>query len=441
MFSLTKTKFPLNSFQQMMLKWNVLTPYNAGHVIHLSGECDLTRWEKMTLLTIQELKLGHPKLDENNQCVSFEPLNFLRIETPLLTLDEHINVELNHVFLNNDFPIRFFIIYEKESYYFGAIYNHWLADSYAMRALLQRIFERYQKDGIELSPLRLDAPSIRSLFKRYLGRFPLFQGIKEFIKYPLYFQSVYRPKLNNPLNFQTGFDRCYLSKGLITQLYQYAKNNDVTINDLFLSALGQTFAKHTYKERAKQKRKKFRLFPRNRIALGTIVDMRHQLKNDLNDVFGQYLSNYTVILKSPDAPFDELLSDIARQTQKIKKTYKTIKNFASWDISLWIWKFLSSQKNKARFFNKNAPIMAGISNVNLTQSWIGESNLATNDKIIDYIRISPTGLLLPIVFTITTLHQQLSLCISYRLTAFSNAEVEILRDRFIEFLSKCTDSN
>lgn len=426
----------LNSFQQMMVQWNALAPYNAGHVMHLQGTPDVERWKQSALKIIQELKLGIPQFLQNYKKVSFKAITTLFIEQPLVTLDHHIEAELNRPFLENDFPIRFFIIRsEPSTYYFGAIYNHWISDSYAMRALFQRIYLYYQTDELQLPPLTLHAPDFRSLFHRYIGRCAWWDSLKACFQNLMHFQSAYRLKINHPLNLKAGFIRHELPAGLITKLIQFSKKQKISLNDVFLTALAKAMGEHTQLVRQQQKRKKFRLLARNRLALGTIVDIRHAAENELKSVFGQYLSQYTLVLKEPEqTSFTTLLKSISTQTQKIKKTFQTIKNFATWNLSLFTWNLASSQKSKARFFQKHAPLLAGISNVNLTPSWAGQEG-----DILDYLRISPSGVLIPLVFTLTTLHQQFSLCVTYRTTVFSREEINRICHSFTTYLNSNTE--
>lgn len=424
---------PLNSFQQMMLQWNSLSPYNAGHVICLSGIPKRHRWEEVIKLSIEKLGLGIPEFIQNNEYVYFKPTDSLIIETIEGDLDLHIQNELNKPFQKTDFPIRFFILRKSDFYYLGAIYNHWISDSYAMRVLFQQLVERYL-GKTNLPSLRLQAPTFGDVFKKYVSTFIWLARIKELIKNLFYYQKAYRIKLTDPMNFESEFKRCYLPSGLIHELTRFAKINKVSVHDLFLAALGKALGDLTRGDRSTKKRKKLRLFSRNQLALGTIVDTRHHVGEELNQVFGQYLSNYTLLLKNPETiSFHTLLKKIGNQTQKIKKSLAPIKNFASWDLALFTWNCITKPKTKARFFNKNAPIIAGISNVNLSNSWIGKSD---PNFLLDYLRISPTGVLLPLVFTLTTLHDRLSLCITYRTAAFSNDQVNQLTEKFVRELKQ-----
>jgi hypothetical protein len=81
------------------------------------------------------------------------------------------------------------------------------------------------------------------------------------------------------------------------------------------------------------------------------------------------------------------------------------------------------------------PLLAGISNVNLTSSWMDQANLGSSEpRVLDYLRVSPVGPLLPFVFTLTTIRSRLSLCVSYRTTAFTRAQAQRIAHDFTTLL-------
>ncbi|MEI8197976.1 MAG: hypothetical protein WCI73_18945, partial [Phycisphaerae bacterium] len=110
-----------------------------------------------------------------------------------------------------------------------------------------------------------------------------------------------------------------------------------------------------------------------------------------------------------------------------------------------------SPKGRALFFQKNVPLAAGISNVNMTSSWVDPpattigtqdgntptpANFLTGPTVLDYIRISPTGPLLPLVFTLTTIGPRLSLCVTYRTTAFTDEQARAISREFVTRLEQ-----
>ena len=50
--------------------------------------------------------------------------------------------------------------------------------------------------------------------------------------------------------------------------------------------------------------------------------------------------------------------------------------------------------------------------------------------MLDYLRISPTGPLIPLVFTLTTIRGRLSLCVTWRTTSFHEDKLAAIVDDF-----------
>ena len=90
---------------------------------------------------------------------------------------------------------------------------------------------------------------------------------------------------------------------------------------------------------------------------------------------------------------------------------------------------LDRKKNKSsqyRLFSKNTPITVGISNMDLRHT---EASLL--NSINQYIRFSPTAMVCPIVFNLTTFNDHLSLGINFRKACYTLAEVEHIKDKFV----------
>lgn len=55
-------------------------------------------------------------------------------------------------------------------------------------------------------------------------------------------------------------------------------------------------------------------------------------------------------------------------------------------------------------------------------------------QVLDYLRISPTGPLIPLVFTLTTIRNRLSLCVTYRTTSFHEEKLQGVVEDFVRRL-------
>ena len=72
---------------------------------------------------------------------------------------------------------------------------------------------------------------------------------------------------------------------------------------------------------------------------------------------------------------------------------------------------LLPREKVVEFYRKRVPLAGGISNVNLNRTWAADFHPT---PLLDYIRVSPTGPLMPLVFTPTTLGDHLHFGLTYR---------------------------
>ena len=76
-------------------------------------------------------------------------------------------------------------------------------------------------------------------------------------------------------------------------------------------------------------------------------------------------------------------------------------------------------------------MVGGVSSIRLRDPWIEQ---CVDDHPFGYVRAAPTGPMLPFVLTPTTLNDRMNLGITYRLTAFSRAKLDILVESILDDL-------
>lgn len=419
----------LNAFQQFMWQWSQLVPYNSVHIMEIKGHADLSKWQKAILALLQEMNLGIPQFTKKEGTVFFSPITTVAIETSVNALDQHINNEMNRRFEHNELPLRFFNINsENGTYFFGVTYNHWIADANAIRNFMQHLLLRYQNENSSLPPLTLSIPKFNSLYRQHLGWLPSVTFIKEGIRSFLTLSRSYRLKLANYMDFESHSICRTLPDGVIGKLHKFAKSHQASINDVFLSILAKTLGEATANER-KSKKTKFLHRTRNQLALGTVVNLRKNANVNLQNTFGMFLSSYTIVIDRPEEfSISQLIKKIGKHTAKIKTRLTAIKNYLALSMALLLCKISNSPESYLKFFYKHTPVAGGISNVNFNDSW-------EHDVVTNYLRISPAGPLLPLVFSLTTLDNRLSLWMTYRTTAFSQQQAEALCDAFTRYLT------
>ena len=397
-----------------MRRWTSLAPYNAGHVIRVSGAPDLERWRTALTRVLSSLGLREP----------------VPLELKTLELDEIIVEELNRPFAPGSVPLRSFVLDQRNNHSLGLTYDHWFADSPSLRAFMQRAFAHYAGLEQTLPPLRLaDDEGLPQ------SRFDL-QALAFCIRNYLRHRRAYRVHLRDPLDFNSGFFSTRFPDGVIDEIRAFAKRCNATVNDVFLAAAFQVLEKFA---REQQKLEPSPRAKRDRIAIATAVDLNPVLGGQLDDVFGFSVGYFTTVCDhSAKLSLAELVAATARETSASKSAAYALEFTWSLRLVRWIWDRSSQPRFKAQLFQKGLPFLAGISNVNLTGSWVDQDSLAADSGpiVLDYLRVSPVGALAPLVFTLTTIRNRLSLCVTYRTTAFSQEQAERITADFMRKLEQ-----
>jgi hypothetical protein len=393
----------VNDFQQLMRQWTALAPYNAGHVVRVSGAPDLERWRAALTAVLKTVGLTEPVL----------------IELSTLTLDQKIIEELNCPFVPGTLPLRGFVtVDQQDSHLLGVIYDHWFADSSSLRAFMQRAFMHYSGNDESLPPLRVADDN--DLEHSGFGFRALVFCVRDYLRH----RRACRIHLRDPLDFGAGFFSTRFPGGAIDHIRAFAKKYGATVNDVFLATASQALGKFTVEQRTSEPRPRAK---RDRVAIATAVDLKPLFARTPDDVFGFFVGYFTVVHDRPEMrPLPELVTAIARETSSSKSAARALEFAWGLRIARWIWSWSSRPRFKAQLFQKGLPFLAGISNVNLTGSWADQEDMVPCGRamVLDYLRVSPVGPLVPLVFTFTTIRERLSLCVTSRTTAFSREQAE-----------------
>ncbi len=89
---------------------------------------------------------------------------------------------------------------------------------------------------------------------------------------------------------------------------------------------------------------------------------------------------------------------------------------------------LSRPDELYHFYRKELPLAGGISNVDLTRTWVADHHPA---PLIDYIRVSPTGPMTPLVVTTTTLGERFHIGMTYRTGLISAGCANLVASTFV----------
>ena len=405
----------LNDFQRVMRQWAALAPYNCGPLMRVSGRAHLARWEAAFAAALRPLRLTSEES--------------LPIEVSSLEPARKVAEELNRGFAPDELPLRAYIVPgEDDSHWLGVTCDHWIADSRSLRALMQRVFAHYVGAGMEIPPLTFASD-------RHPPASPVAQASALLSSARSYFRHyrAHRMPLGDAADFTSDFLVTRFPSGAIDSIRAFAKKQGATVNDLFIAAAAQVLGEFTAPQR-KLSRAGFLKPRRDRVAIATAVDLRSPGDSKRDDVFGLALGYFSVLLERPEErSLANLAAEISRETSASKNKTRALQADMNLRLARRMWDRLPHPRSKAQLFQKGMPLVAGISNVNLTGSWADQAPGPPDERprVLDYLRVSPVGPLLPMVFTVTTIRERLSLCVTFRTTAFSRDDCKRLADGFI----------
>src|SRR5581483_11077138 len=87
------------------------------------------------------------------------------------------------------------------------------------------------------------------------------------------------------------------------------------------------------------------------------------------------------------------------------------------------------------FYRKRCPMAGGISNVNMNRTW---ASRYYPGPLLDYVRVSPTGPMMPLVFTTTTLGDRLNVGLTYRQAVVPDDRAQDIAGAFLGRLASLT---
>ena len=409
---------PFNIFQRLVRQWDQLHPYNAAQVLKIQGEPDFQRLEQQWHEGLDRLGLGCVHVNGrgyHHECMNGQASTHGVGRLPAgTTLAQHISAELNRPFDHRDpVPFRPFVIQEEGAYWMGLVYQHWVADSASIRLLLREWFVRVHDPAAAMSrPVRVPDAGYWKLFGPERAHWRLVEGILSSFRWGIRFRRVRRIEGKRFGNFTTQFLLKEIDDGLIADLRPAARACGATVNDVFLAAIAEACNRHVPAQRTSR---------RQDLALGTIVDLRPYISEDLSDVFGLFLGFTSVICRPGHlGDWDTLLRSIAAQSAQHKESGVPQASIVRMLAGLAAGKFLEREK-VIGFYRKRVPLAGGISNVNLNGTWASEYH---PQFIEDYVRVSPTGPMMPLVFTATTLGKRLNMALSYRQAVVPDCRAE-----------------
>lgn len=199
------------------------------------------------------------------------------------------------------------------------------------------------------------------------------------------------------------------------------------VNDVFLAAIAEACDRYVPSQRREN---------RPNLAVATIVDLRPHAEADLSETFGLYLGFTEVVCRPPELrSFPRLVRSVAAQNAVHRRKGIPQESLGWLMAAVAARRFVPTDKIY-HFYRKETPLAGGVSNVNLNGTWAADYHPG---PLLDYIRVSPTGPMVPVVFTVTTLGEQLHVSMTYRPALLTESQASDMARHFLTRLEETAD--
>ncbi|MDK1031248.1 MAG: hypothetical protein QGD94_04515 [Planctomycetia bacterium] len=412
----------LNLFQRTMLLYDEIHPYNAVHVVEVSRRLDAERLRGTIKDALEGRGLTGLRVNRRRKRYGYGG-GPAEVELKLLdeagtaaeVLPREVREQINTPFARGEElnPFRFFALAEGESFHLGLVYCHFIAGGISIASLLRDIVQGYVEG--QVPPRRLEL--YPRTFWKLLG-VVLERGIQWAIHVPAVmsaFMKSCKAGYRDPADMTNGFAQFGIERADFDALRAASRRWGVTLNDVFLAMLLKSLFPYALR--------RVRRPSRRDATVGSIVDLRRDLRVGGPEVFGVFLSSFVVSHKvSPGAPLERVAKKIHRQTERIKKDRLYFGTAVEQSLALFLAHFLSLQE-RGELYRHNYPLWGGITNMNLDAVW------KLGGVAQHYLRGVSTGPTCPIVLSFTTLGGRVEVGISHRTTVFGPRDVKrIIRD-------------
>ena len=291
-------------------------------------------------------------------------------------------------------------------------YHHCVADSVSIRLLLREWFYRcFYPDLARRSAMEFLGPERSGSPAGWV------RAAVDLMRWNACSKRVRRvPSVAAP-DLSVGFGYRRLPDGTAHQLHQAAKQHHAKVGDLLVHALVN--AVHLTMPPARACRPD--------VAIGTIRDTRVFDQPPDFARFGVRLGFAKVICPATIvADRQQLLATIAAEHRRHRLAVGGHANALDMRLGLAVGRLICS-RSLGEFYRKRLPLSAGVSNVDLRESWVARHHPR---EIAEFFRISPTGPTLPIVVTPTTLGEQTNLAFTWRKQTFTAQSAAAFIDAF-----------
>lgn len=421
-----------NLFQRLTRRWDAVHPYNAAQVLCVRGRVSASAAADAWADSLRALGLGSVRVQTDsrfehivlNGQMSRYPLRQLDAAT---SLEQHLSNELNRPFDDPaEPPFRPFLLESNDDCRLGLVYQHWVGDSVSVRLVLREWFVRlFDPSSARNSPLDHDPRGYWRLFGAR-SNWRLDETVLSAFRSHMRHRRVRKVRSAGPDDYPVRVLLREAPAGLISRLKEYAAEEGVRLHDVLLAAVAVACDRFVPSQPRKN---------RPDLSVGSIIDLRRHAPADLSDSFGLFLGFTDVVCRPHDlSNWQRLLRTIAAQNSAHRRGGIAQASMA------WMWAALAinplvPDRNLYRFYRKELPMAGGLSNVTLNDSWAARYH---PDPLREYLRVSPTGPLVPLVFSTTTLGDRLFVAMTHRQALLEAGTASEMCESFVSRLCSCS---
>jgi hypothetical protein len=422
---------PLNIFQRCIRVWEEAHPYNAAQILHVAGAPDLQKVTDAWNETLAASGLGVAHVVGKHFRYEKAPRQEVLVVDPARGLDAFITEQMNLPFgdapIRRDapfaaIPFRPFVMTQGDTHYMGAMYQHWVADSISLRMLLHGWFCRlHDPANVASQPLHVPTGGLWRYFGPRRTGWSFARGALALLRSTAQFKTARRLEAD-PGEQRVECSLHRLPDGMIDTLHAVARARKSSLNDLFTAAFARACDEHGPEPRKSARD----------LALGSIVDLRAASSENLDNTFSLFLGFTSVIVTANDLQDpDRLLASITQQNNLQKDRRAPHASMLRMAVGYTQGRWLSQQK-LASFYRNYMPLFGGISNVNMNRAWPANYHPA---PLLDYIRVAPTGPMVPVVIAVTTLGKRFTFVLTRRASLVDEARGKLLVQAFLDELT------
>jgi hypothetical protein len=395
-----------NVFQRLARTWDAVHPYNAGQACRVAGDVAPAALEAAWDAALSGMGLGRVRAHGDGYRYEPAPGWPMRHLGADDDLSRHFTSELNRPFTDPaEPPFRPFARAVNGSTWLGIVYQHWVADSESVRTILHEWLARaVAPRAARPDPVPLVRCRSRDVTADWrCGHWSALETLLALARRHGDNRRVRKIHTFGPLDYPVRVRLFPAPPGVLPGLLAYARARDVSLNDVLLAALAETCD---------------RLIPaqqrpgRDDLAVSAVANLRPGLRPTLGGGFGCLLGFTSTVCRRGDLNrWDRLLTSVACQSRAQRR--------AGVGPASVLWMFAAELASRHTppsriydFFRKEIPLSAGISNVNANRTWLAGDGAPL--PVLEYVRVSPTGPIVPVALAVTSLRDGLQLSLTYR---------------------------